>query len=33
MNLKENIDRAKERIKELEVLIEHWKKKLGGEVK
>jgi hypothetical protein len=33
MNLKENIDRAKERIKELEVLIVEWKKKLGGEVK
>ena len=33
MNLKENIDRAKERIKELEVLIEQWKKKLGREVR
>jgi len=33
MNLKENIDRAKERIKELEVLIEQWKKKIGGKIK
>tara|TARA_Y100000766_G_scaffold152868_1_gene131372 strand:- start:98 stop:199 length:102 start_codon:yes stop_codon:yes gene_type:complete len=33
MNLKENIQRAKERIKELELLIEHWKKRIEGEVK
>ena len=33
MNTKDKIAQARERIKELEVLIEQWKKRLGGEVK